>query len=225
MPSTAASSSRSPSGRPTTSTTPRVTAARLRYRRRATLGLGRAAGPDRLHRTGARTSTRTGTRTTAQRAHAGEPAVQAGPTIGDQPRLPLRALPVRPGVPPAGFVSRVQPGCEPGLEQVALSGTWPLNNHVGTSSPGTSGRPEMTGNWSVLPASSTAAAAGGAPGRPALREHPRRQPEHRDLAAAGTHGLASVGSASDPFLTEEIRGYRPPRRATRRSRAPCKNVW
>ena len=38
-------------------------------------------------------------------------------------------------------------------------------------------------------------------------------------------GLASVGSASDAFLTGEIRGYRPPEAATPRTQGPLKTIW
>jgi LPS-assembly protein len=38
-------------------------------------------------------------------------------------------------------------------------------------------------------------------------------------------GLASVGSASDAFLTEEIRGYRPPEAITPKNPGPLKSVW
>lgn len=38
-------------------------------------------------------------------------------------------------------------------------------------------------------------------------------------------GLASVGSASDAFLTEEIRGYRPPEAVNPRSQGSLKSVW
>jgi len=38
-------------------------------------------------------------------------------------------------------------------------------------------------------------------------------------------GLASVGSASDAFLTEEIRGYRPPEATTPKNPGPLKSVW
>jgi LPS-assembly protein len=38
-------------------------------------------------------------------------------------------------------------------------------------------------------------------------------------------GLASVGSASDTFLTEEIRGYRSPESANIRAQGPLKGVW
>ena len=38
-------------------------------------------------------------------------------------------------------------------------------------------------------------------------------------------GLASVGSASDAFLTGEIRGYRPPEAALPRTQGPLKTIW
>jgi LPS-assembly protein len=38
-------------------------------------------------------------------------------------------------------------------------------------------------------------------------------------------GLASVGSASDTFLSEEIRGYRSPESANIRAQGPLKGVW
>ena len=38
-------------------------------------------------------------------------------------------------------------------------------------------------------------------------------------------GLASVGSASDAFLTEEIRGYRPPEAINTRTQGSLKSVW
>jgi hypothetical protein len=38
-------------------------------------------------------------------------------------------------------------------------------------------------------------------------------------------GLASVGSASDAFLTEEIRGYRAPDAINPKVQGPLKNVW
>ncbi len=38
-------------------------------------------------------------------------------------------------------------------------------------------------------------------------------------------GLASVGSASDAFLTEEIRGYRAPDALNLKTQGPLKNVW
>jgi LPS-assembly protein len=38
-------------------------------------------------------------------------------------------------------------------------------------------------------------------------------------------GLAGVGSASDAFLTEEIRGYRPPDAVNPKTQGPLKSVW
>ena len=38
-------------------------------------------------------------------------------------------------------------------------------------------------------------------------------------------GLAGVGSASDAFLTEEIRGYRPPDAINTRYQGPLKSIW
>ena len=38
-------------------------------------------------------------------------------------------------------------------------------------------------------------------------------------------GLASVGSASDAFLTEAIRGYSPPEATTPRAQGPLKGIW
>ena len=38
-------------------------------------------------------------------------------------------------------------------------------------------------------------------------------------------GLASVGSASDTFLTQEVRGYRPPEAAVPRVQGPLKSIW
>jgi LPS-assembly protein len=38
-------------------------------------------------------------------------------------------------------------------------------------------------------------------------------------------GLASVGSASDASLTEEIRGYTPPQATTIRSQGPLRSIW
>jgi LPS-assembly protein len=38
-------------------------------------------------------------------------------------------------------------------------------------------------------------------------------------------GLAGVGSASDAFLTEEIRGYLPPGAALPKNQAPLKGIW
>ncbi|MBV8911187.1 MAG: LPS-assembly protein LptD, partial [Gammaproteobacteria bacterium] len=38
-------------------------------------------------------------------------------------------------------------------------------------------------------------------------------------------GLAGVGSASDAFLTDEIRGYAPPETTTIRARGPLRSIW
>ena len=67
-----------------------------------------------------------------------------------------------------------------------------------------------------------------------LRLGARRYVNSHDPAASPTTGiwlqlelagLAGVGSASDAFLTEEIRGYSPPGAGTIRAQGPLKGVW
>ena len=82
----------------------------------------------------------------AQRAHHGEPAVQARPRHGDQPRLPLRARRTSTELVPqavGGVVSVVPQTGQQGFDQIELSAAWPI-----------------AGNWNVF------AAGGLFPARP-----------------------------------------------------------
>ncbi len=118
-----------------------------------------------------------------------------------------------------------QPGYEQGFDQVEFSGTWPIKNHINlfarevvslrdsTELERFAGFEYRACCWRVRLGA-----------RRFVSSHDGSQDTgiwlQLELA-----GLAGVGSASDDFLTEEIRGYMPAGAPNSRIQAPLKNVW
>ncbi len=118
-----------------------------------------------------------------------------------------------------------QPGYEEGFDQVELSGTWPIKGHFNvfarevvslrdsTELERFAGFEYRACCWRVRLGA-----------RRFVSSHDGSQTTgiwlQLELA-----GLAGVGSASDAFLTEEIRGYMPAEAPNSRVQAPLKNVW
>jgi LPS-assembly protein len=118
-----------------------------------------------------------------------------------------------------------QPGYEQGFDQVELSGTWPIKGRVNlfarevvslrdnTELERFAGFEYRACCWRVRLGA-----------RRFVSNHDGSQDTgiwlQLELA-----GLAGVGSASDAFLTEEIRGYVPPEAPMSRVQAPLKNVY
>jgi LPS-assembly protein len=118
-----------------------------------------------------------------------------------------------------------QPGYEQGFDQVELSGTWPLKNHINLFAR------EV---YSIRDDAELERFAGfeyrGCCWRVRLGSR-RFVSTHEGTQTTGIWlqlelaGLAGVGSASDQFLTEEIRGYVPTEAPASRIQGPLKNVW
>jgi LPS-assembly protein len=118
-----------------------------------------------------------------------------------------------------------QPGYEQGFDQVELSGTWPIKGHVNvfarevyslrdnTELERFAGFEYRACCWRVRLGA-----------RRFVSNHDGSQ-ETGIWLQLELAGLAGVGSASDAFLTEEIRGYLPPEAPSSRNQAPLKNVW
>jgi len=118
-----------------------------------------------------------------------------------------------------------QPGYEQGFDQVELSGTWPIKGHLNvfarevvsvrddTELERFAGFEYRACCWRVRLGA-----------RRFVSSHDGSQ-ETGIWLQLELAGLAGVGSASDAFLTEEIRGYMPPEAPNSRIQAPLKNVW
>lgn len=118
-----------------------------------------------------------------------------------------------------------QPGYEEGFDQVELSATWPIKKHVNI----------FAREVVSLRDSTELERFAGFEYRACcwrMRLGARRfVSSHDGSQTTGIWlqlelaGLAGVGSASDAFLTEEIRGYMPAEAPNSRPQAPLKNVW
>ena len=118
-----------------------------------------------------------------------------------------------------------QPGYEQGFDQVELSGTWPIKGHFNvfarevvsvrddTELERFAGFEYRACCWRMRLGA-----------RRFVSSHDGSQ-ETGIWLQLELAGLAGVGSASDAFLTEEIRGYMPPEAPNSRIQAPLKNVW
>jgi LPS-assembly protein len=118
-----------------------------------------------------------------------------------------------------------QPGYEQGFDQVEFSGTWPIKGHVNvfarevvslrdeTELERFAGFEYRACCWRVRLGA-----------RRFVNSHNGSQ-ESGIWLQLELAGLAGVGSASDAFLTEEIRGYIPGEAPNSRIQAPLKNVW
>jgi LPS-assembly protein len=118
-----------------------------------------------------------------------------------------------------------QPGYEEGFDQVEFSGTWPIKGHINifarevvslrdnTELERFAGFEYRACCWRMRLGA-----------RRFVSSHDGSQDTgiwlQLELA-----GLAGVGSASDGFLTEEIRGYMPAEAPNSRIQAPLKSVW
>jgi LPS-assembly protein len=118
-----------------------------------------------------------------------------------------------------------QPGYEEGFDQIELSGTWPIKGHFNvfarevvslrdnTELERFAGFEYRACCWRVRLGA-----------RRFVSSHDGSQDTGIWLQVE-LAGLAGVGSASDAFLTEEIRGYAPVEAPNSRPQAPLKNVW
>jgi LPS-assembly protein len=118
-----------------------------------------------------------------------------------------------------------QPGYEEGFDQVELSGAWPIKGHLNvfarevvslrddTELERFAGFEYRACCWRVRLGA-----------RRFVSSHDGTQTTGIWLQVE-LAGLAGVGSASDAFLTEEVRGYASPEAPASRVQAPLKNVW
>ena len=116
------------------------------------------------------------------------------------------------------------PTCS-GFDQVEVSGAWPIKQNCNVFAAGGvfAARPDGTGAFRRLRVPFVLLA--GAPGGPPLRQQPQWQPGHRVWLQLELAGLAGVGSASDAFLTEEIRGYVPAEARNPQNQGALKTIW
>ncbi len=118
-----------------------------------------------------------------------------------------------------------QPGYEAGFDQVELSAAWPIKGHVNifarevvsvrdaTELERFAGFEYRACCWRV---------------RLGARRFVSKHDGSTDTGIwlqLELAGLAGVGTATDAFLTEEIRGYMPPEAPNSRLQAPLKNLW
>ena len=211
--------------------TPRVIAARGGAGHRQALGPRRAAGPHRLpglerglgvqwdpqNQRSERTIVNLQYKPAAERSST-SPTATSVPSTSVEPRAPGRSA-VTATRSSRGRCSRVDQASSSAADAGAL-GIF-ARTRPGASTP--HGR-----SWSVSPASSTVRCCWrvrprGAP----LRQQPRpeRRPDTGVWLQLELAGLASVGSASDASLSEEIRGYTPPAARQSRLQGPLKGIW